>query len=36
MLLGMLALMIVQRNMYMGHGRATHDQVPDARVTVAH
>jgi hypothetical protein len=36
MLLGMLAIMIARRDMYMGHGHATHDHVPDARVTVAH
>ena len=36
MLLGMLALMVVQRDMYMGHVHAAHDHVPDARVTVAH
>lgn len=36
MLLGMLALMIVQRDMYMGHGHAAHDHSVDERVTVAH
>jgi hypothetical protein len=36
MLLGMLALMVVQRDMYMGHGHSAHDHAPDARVTVAH
>lgn len=36
MLLGMLAIMFVQRDMYLGHGHAAHDHAPDARVTVAH
>ena len=36
MLLGMLALMIVQRDMYMGHGHAAHDHSVETHVTVAH